>query len=265
MFKLLRFFTLVGVATALLLGGCASWRPATEPIDTRIDRASCSTQADTLLVFLPGAGSDPEEFVREGFVRALRERGIAADVMLVDAHMGYYNNRSIARRLEADVFVPARARGYSTIWLVGISVGGFGALIHEELLPGSVAGLVVLAPYLGKRDLSNEIHWAGGLRAWPAPDGPLPLEEMETRLWRWLQAYGAAPLPDGRPPLYLGYGLGDRFAFSHRLLAAALPPERVFTTPGGHDWPQWRRLWQQALDVLPLPVCRNSSAVVPPR
>ena len=213
--------------------------------------------ADTLLVFLPGAYSDPQEFVTEGFVRQVREHHIAADVMLVDAHMGYYNNRTIVDRLEADVLVPARLKGYRAIWLVGISVGGFGALIHEELQPGSVAGIVVLAPYMGQRLLSTDIDVAGGLRAWRPPTGPLPLEEMETRLWRWLQAYGTTPLPPGRPPLYLGYGLDDRFVFSHKLLAAALPKDRVFTTKGGHDWPEWRRLWSQALDVLPLPACKS--------
>lgn len=56
-------------------------------------------------------------------------------------------------------------------------------------------------------------------------------------------------------PLYLGYATDDRFAFSHRLLAAALPPERVFTTEGGHDWPEWTRLWRRMLPTLPLPGC----------
>lgn len=244
---------LVPVLTGLivLLTGCAGLRAARVPMDTRIEKSVCSAPTDTLVVFLPGAYSDPPEFEREGFVTALQQRRIAADVMLADAHIGYYNNRSIVDRLEADVFVPARAASYRKIWLVGISIGGFGALIHEEVLPGGTAGLVVLAPYLGERALSATIQHVGGLAQWKAPAGPLPLDEMETRLWRWLQADHAT-----KPPVYLGYGTGDRFAFSHRLLGSALPPGRVFTTPGGHDWPEWRRLWQQALEVLPLPVCR---------
>jgi hypothetical protein len=55
------------------------------------------------------------------------------------------------------------------------------------------------------------------------------------------------------PPLYLGFGLSDRFASNHQLLAEALPPGHVFTTEGGHDWPQWSQLWRKMLDVLPLP------------
>jgi pimeloyl-ACP methyl ester carboxylesterase len=237
----------------LLLSGCGFLRPATVPVATDRDLASCSAKTGTLLVFLPGAYSTIDEFVREGFVQEVRQRRIAADIVMVDAHMAYYNNRTVIARLEADVLAPARAAGYRAIWLVGISVGGFGALIHEEQMPGGVTGIVALAPYLGERPLTQEIARAGGLTAWQAPTGDLSLEQMETRLWRWLQAQ--AKLPDGAPALYLAYGTEDRFADSHRLLAAALPPQRVFTTPGGHEWAPWRRLWQQVLAVLPLPAC----------
>lgn len=241
-------------AGLLLVSGCSFLRPATVPLATDLDRSSCA-KADTLLVFLPGAYSTIDEFVREGFVQEVRQRRIAADIAMVDAHMAYYNNRSVIDRLEADVLVPARAAGYRAIWLVGISVGGFGALIHEEQMPGGVTGIVALAPYLGERELSNKIAAAGGLLAWQAPTGPLPPEQAEMRLWRWLQTQTKLPAGSGSPAVYLAYGTEDRFADSHRLLAAALPPQRVFTTPGGHDWAPWRRLWQQVLAVLPLPAC----------
>lgn len=255
MTPLSRLFFSALCAGLLLLSGCSFLRPATVPLATERDLVSCSAKADTLLVFLPGASSTIDEFVREGFVQEVRQRRIAADIVMADAHMGYYNNRSVIARLEADVLVPARAAGYRAIWLVGISLGGFGALIHEEQQPGGVTGIVALAPYLGERETSREIAKAGGLAAWQAPAGPLPEDQMETRLWRWLQAQAKLPAAGGTPALYLGYGTEDRFAASHRLLAAALPPQRVFTTPGGHDWAPWRRLWQQVLAVLPLPTC----------
>jgi pimeloyl-ACP methyl ester carboxylesterase len=242
-------------AGLLLLSGCSFLRPATVPLVTDRDPASCTARADTLLVFLPGAYSGIDEFVREGFVQEVRQRRIAADIVMADAHMAYYNNRTVIDRLEADVLVPARAAGYRSIWLVGISVGGFGALIHEEQMPGGVTGIVALAPYLGERPLTQEIAAAGGLLAWKAPTGSLPLEQMETRLWRWLQAQATSPSGASAPALYLAYGTEDRFAASHRLLATALPSQRVFTTPGGHDWAPWLRLWQQVLAVLPLPTC----------
>ena len=39
----------------------------------------------------------------------------------------------------------------------------------------------------------------------------------------------------GAPPLYLGWGAADRFAPAQRVLAEALPPQRVFTAPGAAD------------------------------
>jgi len=225
-------------------------------MDTHLQAASEGSRADSLLVFLPGAFLRPEEFEREGFVAAVRERDLAADVMLVDANVAYYYDQTFIERLHAGVIEPQRARGYASIWLVGISIGGFGALIHELARPGRVDGIVALAPYLGRRPLGAEIVKAGGLRNWKAPEGPPPDDEADRRLWPWLQQYANPQSLLGLPPLYLGYGLADRFAANHRLLADALPPGRVFTTEGGHDWPQWSRLWRQVLKVLPLPVKR---------
>ena len=54
--------------------------------------------------------------------------------------------------------------------------------------------------------------------------------------------------PPARPPLTLAYGLQDRFADSLSVVAQALPPERVLTIDGGHDWPPWQRLWSRVLD-----------------
>ena len=247
----------VGTA-AIALAGCALIpRPTVVPMQIIRDTATCAAPVDTLVVVLPGAYSLPKEFVDEGMLRALRTRGIAADAWIVDAHIGYYEERTIIDRLQADVIEPARAHGYRRIWLVGISVGGFGAMIHARAHPGAVDGIVVLAPYLGQRSVVDEVRQAGGLRAWKAPEGELPLDQMERTLWRWLQ--GAAERGAERPPLYLGYGRSDRFIDAHELLAAALPPSHVYTVPGGHDWAPWRMLWNQMLEALPLP--RDPSCV----
>ena len=75
---------------AAVLSGCALLpRAATVPMRIVLEPASCATRPDTLLVVLPGAYSVPEEFVREGFVVAVRERQLALDVWLPDAHLGY--------------------------------------------------------------------------------------------------------------------------------------------------------------------------------
>ena len=234
------------------LAGCALWRPMKVPMDIVQVPAQCTAPVDTLVVFLPGVYSRPKEFIHEGMVQTLRDRHVAADVWIVDAHVGYYEARSIIDRIQADVIVPARERGYRHVWLVGVSIGGFGALIHSLSHPGEADGIVVIAPYLGQRAVLEEIRGAGGLRTWVAPGGDLSLEQMDLILWRWLQGYVDSRSP--RPPLYLGAGRDDRFADAHTLLGAALPRERVFISAGGHDWAPWREVWRQIVPVLPLPI-----------
>lgn len=262
----MKTFTKRWMWAALSLGAlfavaaCGGVRKTSVPMATSIEKSACAREVDTLLVFLPGAYSTPDEFQREGFITAMHDNRVAADVMLVDAHLGYYNNKSILERLSADVMAPARAQGYKKIWIVGISVGGFGGLLYAQTHPGELAGLVTLAPYLGERVTSTDIFNAGGLARWrgplEAPPGSNPAAPNETQLWQWLRGYvGFTRTGQARPALYLGYGVDDRFAYSHRLLAAALPAERVFTTPGGHDWPEWKRLWLQMLPTLPLLTC----------
>lgn len=243
-----------GIVALALLAGCGLVpRASTVPLRVLSDSAVCGSRPDTLLVMLPGASSLPEEFLREGFVVALRERRLAVDVVLVDAHPGYYKDRTILERLQADVIAPARAKGYRKIWLVGVSLGGLGALIQAMAQPADADGLMLLAPYLGERRVSDAVAADGGLKAWrgDAPDAApnAAPDDVDLRLWRWLQAFATNAAQ--RPPLYLGFADGDRLAPANRLLAASLPPDRVFTTRGGHDWPEWRLLWTRMLDRSP--------------
>ncbi|KQP17668.1 alpha/beta fold hydrolase [Pseudorhodoferax sp. Leaf267] len=239
------------LASALFLTGCAAWRPATVPLRSIAMPSQCTARADTLLVLLPGSYSLPEEFEREGFIDAVRAQRLAADLLLVDAHVGYYHQRSIVDRLQADVVAPARAQGYRQVWLAGISIGGLGAMLYAEARPGEVDGLVVLAPYLGTHLVAKDIANAGGLAAWRAPPAPLA-QDLDAGLWRWLQQQTAGP---SAPPLWLGYGLDDRFFYNAEQLRPALPAKQVFTAPGGHDWPVWTGLWQRMLPALPIPRC----------
>lgn len=251
---------LLTLAATALLTGCTLWRPTTVPIGTIAQPARCASQPETLIVMLPGAGSRPQEFIGEGLVAAVRERRIAADVLLVDAHRGYYSERSIVDRLRADVIAPALARGYKRIWLAGISLGAFGALIYSQAQPQGIEGVVLLGPYLGSTAGSEAVAAQGGLAQWRAPIGALDPGDIDRVVWRWLQPYAMGPKPASRPDLFLGFGLDDRFGFSHKLLAAALPADRVFATEGGHDYPPWLRSWNRMLDAMPLP--RDASCAV---
>jgi pimeloyl-ACP methyl ester carboxylesterase len=190
-----------------------------------------------LVVFLPGRGDRAEDFEERGFLSAAREAGLDADVVAVDAHLAYYYKRVISDRLWEDVVRPARARGYRRVFVVGISLGGLGGLTLAQEHPDAVAGLFVLAPYLGEPALTSEIEAAGGLARWSGG----PSERDFRGVWSFLRGYATR---EARPPLWLAYGESDRYAYGHRLLASALPPDRVLVTPGGHDWKAWDRLWR---------------------
>jgi hypothetical protein len=226
---------------AALGGGCA-WlpRPATVPMKTIQIGAGCDGPAAALGVFLPGADSLPEAFVDEGFVAALRASGAVADVIIADAHLAYFGDRSVLDRLRTDVLGPARAVAPSRkIWLVGISLGAFAALGVLARQSATVDGALLIAPYPGRRPLLQQIEDAGGPAAWRAhgePDGP---DDLEFDIWQRLAA-GAIGVD---PPVDAGYGRDDRFAAGQRLLASTLPASQVRTVPGGHDWPAWRALW----------------------
>ncbi len=250
-------------AAALSSSGCNLLpRPTHVPMDTLRLNGPCAGPAPVLLVMLPGAYSRPQEFVDEGFVAAVRSRGIAADVLIADAHLGYFSDKTILDRLREDIVLPARAQGYRRIWLVGISLGGFASLGYGVRHGSEIDGIVVLAPYLGSRTLLQEIVVAGGPRAWRATMAPIGPGEVDREFWAWL----AGPAP-GSPalPVYLGSGRDDRFADAHALLTTLLPPERVTTAPGGHDWPVWRTLWNGWLDRGLLPTACAAEPASPAR
>jgi pimeloyl-ACP methyl ester carboxylesterase len=227
-------------SAAALLASC--WwipRPAVVPLRT-IAYPGAGVAAGDLLVFLPGRGDRAEDFEERGFLAAARKAGIEADVLAVDAHLAYYYKRIVPERLWEDVVLPARARGYRRLWVVGISLGGLGSISLAQEHPDAVAGILAIAPYLGEPDLTREIDAAGGLARW----GGAPSEPDFRGVWGFLRGYATA---DHRPALWLAYGESDRYAYGHRLLATALPGDRVFVAPGGHDWQAWDRLWGEFL------------------
>jgi pimeloyl-ACP methyl ester carboxylesterase len=237
-----------GLAGAAVLTGCVPpIRPVQERMDRVLDFAQPGLRADTLLVLLPGAYDTPQDFERYGFVTAVRERGLSVDLLLLDAHTGYYTSQQIVHRLLHEVLQPAREQGYARIWLIGISLGGYGSLMFTSQHAGLVDGLFVMAAFLGRRDLPAAIGRAGGLLAW---DGQLDgADAHDLALWRWLRQRAGEAAP--QPPLWIGYGEDDRFVASNRLVADTLPPDRVLLTQGGHEWAPWRRLWGRFLDVHP--------------
>src|ERR1043166_3972358 len=86
---------------ALLTSACYRPQPTVVPLRT-LDIPAASQAARCLVVFLPGRGDLPEDFFRQGFDRELRAAGSSCEVVAVDAHLGYYFERSIDQRLRED-------------------------------------------------------------------------------------------------------------------------------------------------------------------
>lgn len=200
--------------------------------------------------------------------------------------IGEATGGAILRRIHEELLRPARQAGYRQIWLCGISIGGLMALAHAARYPDAADGLCLLAPYPGNRILTREILAAGGPAQWrtlaareavddsaandpaspaaggagadthtdmdtdvSAGAGTAADEDGERLVWRWLGAAGTSRRAGSdRPQVHLGYGREDRFAAGLALMAGTFDAAAVDIQPGGHDWPTWRRLWDNFLD-----------------
>lgn len=203
---------------------------------TLLEPAHDGACPDVLLVLLHGSFSEPEDFAREGFPRAAREAGVHAELVMAEARAAWFADGSIVDRLDASVMQPAAARGRSRIWLAGVSLGALAALGYAARRAGALAGIVMLAPYPGTREVLNEIDAAGGLARWQ-PNVP-ERGDLEREAWAWLRAGGHGALP-----VFCYHASGDRFAEGQRRIATTLGPGASRELPGAHDWPTWRALW----------------------
>lgn len=234
-------FTLA-VSAPALLAGCINLPPTETPIPQLGDNGT-NEAGKTLVIMLPGMGDRAETFDEEGFLEIGHRNGF--DTIAVDAHFGYYRERSLLPRLREDVILPARERGYENIWLLGISLGGLGSLLYAEAHPDDIDGLILLAPYMGSDELIADVKAAPSLQAWN-PDGK-ELPEHEIAIWRWLQTETART--DGKP-IVLGYGRSDRLAGAYGPLLPALDGSRVYAREGNHRWTTWTPLWTRIASDL---------------
>jgi pimeloyl-ACP methyl ester carboxylesterase len=253
--------TLLGAATLgplLAAAGCTNWQVPAVPLPVQRIAARCGgREAAARCILLPGIASLAEDFIPEGFVAELQRQAPCCDVLLAEAHLGYFTAGQLLQRLRADVVLarsvgsmsPARPKP----WLVGISLGGFAALAYAMQHGSDIAGVLAVAPYLGRRELLRDISAAGGPAAWarlPLPATPPrePQQQLEDALWRWL---GAPPklggAASGGVPIYLGFGRSDRFIDAQRVLQTLLPADHTDVVDGPHDWPPWRLLWRRWL------------------
>jgi pimeloyl-ACP methyl ester carboxylesterase len=199
--------------------------------------ASATARAETLLVFLPGRKDRARVFEAEGTFAEVQKRGLDADLLAADAHLGYYLRGTLVERLDRDVIEPARRRGYRRIVLVGVSMGGYGAIRYAMAHPGRVSTIVLLAPFLGAGPFMRDLAEAGDV-------------DFE-QTWRWLRGYpadAAAREALGYPRIVLGHGKQDLFLKTDDELAKLLPDEDVVTAFGAHEWLTWNKLLGEMLD-----------------
>ena len=236
----------------LLFGGCAFTREAKVPMDSILSQR-IDTPSKTLIVFLPGSLEVPQDVVDQGFVAQVRAKNIDADVMVIDSHLGYFRNRTFDVRIHDDIIEPARKKGYTSIWLAGISLGGFGSLMYAFTYPNEIDGIIALAPFIASNAVFDEVIDAGGLARW-TPAEPLGADDYQRALLKWLKGYyDPQTAKEQRPKLYIGFGVDDGFARFTQVVGAMLAPEQMLSAPGGHDWPPWKQMWSDALDRAPLP------------
>jgi pimeloyl-ACP methyl ester carboxylesterase len=190
-------------------------------------------------VVLPGRGDGLEGLRRTGIAQAIQAQWPDADVVLSGLAIGYYLQGGAIQRLHDEIVMPARTRGYREIWLLGASLGGLGALMYDGRWPGTVDGLVLLAPYLGEKPLLQEIAAAGGIAKWNP--GPVPPQSTATtssmscgvtckagHASRSVRATPGSPI-----------GNQDYLRDTMPSLAPLLPPSHVLVRDGRHAWTVW--------------------------
>lgn len=255
---LLFIFTLV---CCFFVSGCAVAPKI--PLETLNYLAQTTGRSDNLLVLLRGLGGSNTVFEDEGIIDEIRSRRLPFDIVAPDTHFGYYTNKTLAERLQADVIAPARRKGYKHIWIAGFSMGGLGTLIYLHSHPRDVDGVLLISPYLGVNSLIQEIKDAGGITAWKHVTTSTDISDWTRLTWSSIREYSKAPRR--YPPIYLSYGSEDWVAKDGpALLATILPKDRVFHVPGNHNIKTFRALFSRQLEMLqkkfpptPTPAVKN--------
>jgi pimeloyl-ACP methyl ester carboxylesterase len=235
------------IVLSLLAAGCSYL--AKEPMETETYQTVPAGERRNLIVFIRALYGNHKTFEKEGLVAMVRAKGLSYDMVAPNAHMVYYYGRTLDKRLREDVIEPARSAGYKNIWLVGVSMGGLGSLLYLLNYPedSGIAGIVLMAPFLGEREILHEIIQAGGLRKWEP--GDYGDNDRQRLLWDWLKRYDQQQ--NHLPPIYLGYGDDDAYALGQGLLAAILPSNQVVLIEGTHSVDTVKEIWAIMLDTVP--------------
>ena len=199
----------------------------------------------TRIVLMPGAYHTCEQYLQAGFAQAVRARAQPLELTLAVPEQTHLTDRRWIAALHDEIIAPARAHGDASLWLGGVSLGGFMALRFAAQYPQAIDGLCLLAPFLGSRVIAAEIAAHPDVASGQA--GSPDEDDDERKIWQYVARLGSSMTATR---VFLGLSTGDRFADTQQLLARALPAARTTTrvVDGAHDWPAWRHLWDQFLD-----------------
>lgn len=224
--------------------GCAYFG-TNAPLKMLRYQANDDKPCKNLIIMLHSRGDSHDGLAKEGFIADLQKRRLPYDIIVPYAHLGYYWAETLVPRLKEDIVEPAKASGYQRICIVGLSMGGLGALMYLRQYPEDIDGVYAIAPFLGYSGIVDEVADQGGIYRWQA--GPYDSEKDWQRMfWDFLKTY--AEKPEQKKAIYLGYGEQDSFNKAHLLLKEVLPPSRTYVIQGGHDSATMRTLWQMFLD-----------------
>ncbi len=249
-------FLVVAANVFALLGCVPPAPPTTVPMrEVRAPRAAHEGRERCLVIVLPGLNNAPEHLLELGFADAIHDANVAADVTIAEAHFGYYAKHSIVDRVDEDLVLPALESGYSKVWLVGISLGGLGALAYGAAHADRLAGIILVSPYIGRGAVLDDVRARGGARAWQRAHADELEHDHESgrghfwhaddaSFYRAVWSFVAAPRrTDGTEvPLYLGYGRYDFLERDQRVLARSIPERRLLLAYGGHRFEVFRDL-----------------------
>ncbi len=195
--------------------------------------------AKHLIILLSGRGASDTYFQDNEWVKIAREYGSDVDFIAPFAHFGYYMSQSLLPRLNEDVIIPAKKRGYQTISIAGISMGGLGSILYSNKFPTDIDRIYLVSPFLGKDEVHEQIRKAGGLEQWQ-------LNKEDKDDWNyfiWQRLKIITQDSELKKKIFLGYGEQDRLN-GHELLAKALPQQQVITLPGGHKDVIFAEIWK---------------------
>jgi pimeloyl-ACP methyl ester carboxylesterase len=228
----------LGIGLGLLQAGCVSvlW-PLPDTIPTALIAGDGAHEV--LVVVLPGRADDLDGLRRSGIAEAIQQGDPQPDVLLVGATPRYYREGRLTERLREQIVLPARVQGYRRIWLVGASMGGFGAMLYQRRYPDDVDAVLLLAPYMGDDRLIRQIADAGGVSAWDPGPRPAGVEPGNASREIWRVVHGWAAGSTAATPVWLVCGTEDRFFDAAQLMAAALHEEHFIPLSGGHAWSVW--------------------------